>query len=65
MPSRMPIIIGSGSTVKNIGALLPHTDGVIVGTSIKRDGILWNPVDPQRAEGFIKVAKGWGPVIVH
>lgn len=57
-PSRTPIIIGSGGTVKNIGTLLPHADGVIVGTSIKRDGILWNPVDPQRAEAFIKAAKG-------
>lgn len=54
----VPIIIGSGGTVDNIGTLLPHADGVIVGTSIKRDGILWNPVDPARAEAFIKAAKG-------
>lgn len=54
----VPILIGSGGTVDNIGALLPHADGVIVGTSIKVDGVLWNPIDPRRAEQFIKAAKG-------
>lgn len=54
----VPIMIGSGGTVDNIATLLPHADGVIVGTSIKVDGVLWNAVDPARAEAFIKAAKG-------
>lgn len=54
----VPVIIGSGGRVDNIGDLLPHADGVIVGTSIKRDGILWNNVDASRAQAFIKAAKG-------
>ena len=54
----VPIIIGSGGRVDNIGDLLPHADGVIVGTSIKRDGILWNNVDANRAQAFITAAKG-------
>lgn len=54
----VPVIIGSGGRVDNIGRLLPHADGVIVGTSIKRDGILWNNVDAGRAQAFIKAAKG-------
>lgn len=53
----VPILIGSGGTVDNIGKLLPHADGVIVGTSIKVDGVLWNPVDRARAEAFIAAAK--------
>jgi membrane complex biogenesis BtpA family protein len=53
----VPILIGSGGTTDNIASLLPHSDGVIVGTSIKVDGVLWNPVDPARAEAFIKAAK--------
>jgi membrane complex biogenesis BtpA family protein len=53
----VPILIGSGGTVENIHELLPHADGVIVGTSIKYDGILWNNVDPNAAEAFIKAAK--------
>lgn len=53
----VPLIIGSGGRVDNIGTLLPHADGVIVGTSIKKDGVLWNNVDPARAEAFIKAAK--------
>ena len=55
---QVPILIGSGGRVDNIGKLLPHADGVIVGTSIKYDGLLWNNVDPARAEAFIKAAKG-------
>lgn len=53
----VPIVIGSGGTVDNIGKLLPQADGVIVGTSLKKDGVLWNPIDPRRAEAFIKAAK--------
>ena len=54
----VPILIGSGGTVDNIAGLLAHADGVVVGTSLKVDGLLWNNVDPARAEAFIKAAKG-------
>lgn len=53
----VPVILGSGGTKDNIGELLAISDGVIVGTSIKRDGILWNEVDPIRAAAFIKAAR--------
>ncbi len=52
-----PVIIGSGGTVDNIAELLSIGDGVIIGTSIKKDGILWNQVDPARAKAFINAAK--------
>lgn len=54
----VPILIGSGGTTDNIAALLGHADGVVVGTSLKVDGVLWNNVDPARAEAFIRAAKG-------
>lgn len=53
-----PLILGSGGRVDNIAQLLQFADGVIIGTSIKKDGILWNQVDPQRAEAFVKAARG-------
>jgi len=52
----VPVILGSGGRVDNIAELLGIADGVIVGTSIKKDGILWNQIDPQRAAAFVKAA---------
>lgn len=52
-----PLILGSGSNKKNIKDLLPYADGVIVGTSIKKDGYLYNPVDPKRAKEFMEAAR--------
>ena len=52
-----PLILGSGSNKDNIGHLLSNCDGVIVGTTIKRDGFLYNELDPKRAEEYIKAAR--------
>ncbi|MEA5012037.1 MAG: BtpA/SgcQ family protein [Angelakisella sp.] len=53
-----PLILGSGGRVDNIKELLGIADGVIIGTSIKYDGVLWNQVDPARAAAFVKAARG-------
>ncbi len=53
-----PVFIGSGASVSTIDALLPHVDGFIVGTSVKRDGIATNPVDPARVRELIQKLKG-------
>lgn len=53
----VPLIIGSGSNADNIASLLSYADGVIVGTSIKKGGILWNPIDAEKAKSYIKAAK--------
>ncbi len=47
------LLVGSGATVENVGALLRHADGVIVGTSLKRDGRVEAPVDRERAARFV------------
>ena len=52
-----PILIGSGSTAENVGAFLEYADGIIVGTSLKHDGIGENPVDVNRVRKFMDAAK--------
>jgi membrane complex biogenesis BtpA family protein len=46
--------VGSGVTVNNLVETLQCADGVIVGTSIKRDGVTTNEVDPNRVRAMIK-----------
>ena len=52
-----PLILGSGGNPQNIASLLKYADGVIIGTAIKKDGYLYNPVDFDRAKAFIEAAK--------
>jgi len=47
-----PVLIGSGATDENITAFLPYIDGVIVGSGLKKDGVMENPVDPARVRRF-------------
>ena len=51
-----PVFIGSGVSMKTIDAYLPHCDGVIVGTWLKRDGIASNEVDVGRVRELVKRA---------
>jgi membrane complex biogenesis BtpA family protein len=44
----VPLLIGSGLDADNARVLLPLADGAIVGTSLKREGRVENPVDPSR-----------------
>lgn len=53
-----PILIASGVTPDNVKEAMRISDGMVVGTFVKKDGILWNEVDPQRARLFIERAKG-------
>ena len=47
------ILLGSGVTLLNIRDFLPLADGFIVGTSLKRDGKVSNPVDPKRVRALV------------
>ena len=42
------IYVGSGASTDSAPRLLEFADGLIVGTSVKADGILDQPVDPAR-----------------
>ena len=52
-----PIYVGSGATVQSLPALLEVADGAIVGTAAKADGILGNPVDPERVRALVVAAR--------
>jgi membrane complex biogenesis BtpA family protein len=43
-----PILIGSGTTAENVAAFLQYADGIFIGTSLKKDGVMENPVDVTR-----------------
>lgn len=50
----VPVIVNTGVNEENVSNLLNYADGVIVGTSFKKDGITWNPVDPERVRRFMR-----------
>jgi membrane complex biogenesis BtpA family protein len=54
----MPLLVGSGATADNAAELLSVADGLIVGTSVKRDGVLANPVDVARVRRLVDAARG-------
>ncbi len=53
-----PIFIGSGASNENATKLLGTADGVIVASSLKRQGKLENPVDVDRVRTFVSLVKG-------
>jgi len=54
VPDRL-LLVGSGVDPDNAPDLLRYADGAIVGTSLKRDGLVSNPIDPQRAQRMAQV----------
>jgi membrane complex biogenesis BtpA family protein len=42
------VLVGSGIDEHNVWRILEHADGAIVGTSLKTEGIVTNPIDPDR-----------------
>lgn len=48
------IFIGSGSRKENISSLLENADGIIVASSIKRHGVLENPVDVGKVRALVE-----------
>jgi uncharacterized protein len=53
----LPLLVGSGCTEHNVGAILSVVNGVIVASSLKVGGVWWNPVDEQRVLAFMKAAR--------
>ncbi|MGF1479725.1 MAG: photosystem I biogenesis protein BtpA [Cyanophyceae cyanobacterium] len=52
-----PVFIGSGANWDNISQLLQAADGVIVASSLKRNGQINEPVDPLRVSQFVEAAQ--------
>jgi len=53
----VPLLIGSGVTTETAAELLSVADGLIVGTSVKRDGDVRQPVDRARVEKLVAAAR--------
>jgi membrane complex biogenesis BtpA family protein len=51
-----PLLVGSGASPENAADLLSRADGLIVGTSVKRDGVVTNRVDPDRVRMLVRAA---------
>jgi uncharacterized protein len=56
--THLPLLVGSGVTAENVAATLEHTDGVIIASSLKYDGVWWNAVDRERVRAFVARARG-------
>ena len=50
----LPVAVGSGVNPDNVGDILSVADAVIVASYLKRDGVWWNPVDPERLDAFMQ-----------
>jgi len=48
------LLLGSGLSAENAATLAPLVDAAIVGTSVKKDGVTTNEVDPARARALVK-----------
>lgn len=55
--THLPLLVGSGVDKSNIVEILKRTNGVIVASSLKEDGVWWNPVDPGRVAAFMEAAR--------
>ena len=52
----LPVLVGSGVTPGNVGDMLSVASAVIVASWLKRDGVWWNEVDPDRLRVFMAEA---------
>jgi membrane complex biogenesis BtpA family protein len=52
----VPVLANTGVNEANVEETLRFADGVIVGSSLKVDGIVWNPVDGDRVRRLVRAA---------
>ncbi|WP_455845237.1 BtpA/SgcQ family protein [Pantoea agglomerans] len=55
--TELPLLVGSGVTPANVCQILGRTQGVIVASTLKVDGVWWNEVDLERVKHFLSVAQ--------
>lgn len=55
--TKLPVLVGSGASKENVDNLIEIADGIIVASSLKEEGVWWNPVDFSRAKEFMKKVK--------
>jgi predicted TIM-barrel enzyme len=52
-----PVFAGSGVDLQDAARVLAHADGMIVGTALKKDGVVSNAVDSERVEKLVRLVK--------
>jgi len=52
-----PVLANTGVKHETVADVLKVADGCVVGSSLKVDGNTWNPVDPDRAAEFMRLAR--------
>ena len=52
----LPVLVGSGVDADNIAQILTKASAAIVASSLKKDGVWWNPVDPEKVRRFVTAA---------
>jgi predicted TIM-barrel enzyme len=55
--TRLPVLVGSGVTKDNVSQILQRARGVIIGSSLKVDGVWWGAVDRQRVAAFMQTVE--------
>lgn len=55
--SDVPVLLNTGARPDNVAQYLKVADGVIVGSTLKKDGYTWNPVEPARVKAFMNAVK--------
>ena len=55
--TRLPVVLGSGVTLSNLGRFFGLADGFIIGTHFKVDGHWANTVDPRRVGEFMAAVR--------
>jgi hypothetical protein len=50
-----PVLVGSGVAAENLGEYLDCADGFIVGTSLKRNADVSQPIDPARVKALMAI----------
>lgn len=51
----VPVLVNTGFRASQAAALLQHADGAVVGSSLKVDGVTWNPVDVARVRELMRI----------
>jgi membrane complex biogenesis BtpA family protein len=57
--AKVPVLVGSGATLENVGTLFPHTNAIIVGSYIKEGGRWDAPVDAVRVRALTQQVASW------
>ena len=59
VPDRL-LLVGSGVDADNAAQFLAYADGAIIGTSLKQDGRIANPIDPERVKATAAAVRDAG-----